>query len=329
MAIGGCGSNSLSLGDRESPSSQDGGNNSGSTTAADTAGGTAGSGTTGAGASGSGASGSGTTGIGTTGSTGSTDGAVGSGTTGAAPAACSPLDQKSVPTELTNVVGIGKHADGTIYAIDQSPNQNVGYRVFASLGSNLIRQPIAGSGQSSAGGPSSSLVFTVSDSYLPFTLKADLSGQTATAMGVIRGSTTGRDFTIGAEGDVLQLVGTDALQGFTVSDPLQYLISLYYATLDDGSAVVVLRPAFDWTYSDFRVFYGTPANMEERRVTSAEATLSGVAYIEFSLDGVTAMAVFGSPQLSNVSSSLTIGGGPMQPLNVQSSVPTSLSYYCL
>ena len=101
--------------------------------------------------------------------------------------------------------GIGKHADGTIYVVDES---RTGYRAFVSAYGTtfsdpvtLQRKEVSGSGLG-AQGAGRWYVVSVLEPSAPFVLKVDdISG--ALRMGVVRGTFADCDFVIGETGDVL------------------------------------------------------------------------------------------------------------------------------
>lgn len=77
-------------------------------------------------------------------------------------------------------------------------------------------------------------------------------------MGVYRGPPlTMKTFEIGAQGDELALVGAETLSGLTVRDQPNVVLVEHDGRTNDGHRIVVTRPDHDWTYEDFRVFYGT------------------------------------------------------------------------
>jgi hypothetical protein len=79
----------------------------------------------------------------------------------------------------------------------------------------------------------------------------------------------------------------------------------------DGSRIVVTRPKDDWTYDDFRVFYGTNGHLVER-VTTFTGAKSYRAY-DFIVDGATWSVVFAS-SLSAVTESAIDTGTAILPL---------------
>lgn len=205
---------------------------------------------------------------------------------------CNPLATADAPIALSTLLGVGRHADGTLYALDDGRPD---YRLFVSEGSVLQRKVVLGSG--TAGGTADgTIVVTSGDTLAPFTLKIERSAGKAARMGVYRGELKGKDFEIGSQGDVLEVVGADALASLTVRNVPGNVVVEYDAMTPQGRRLFVTRPAIDWRYEDFRMFYGTPDRMTERRVASVARGSS--TYITFDIDGASANAFFPSPGLS-------------------------------
>jgi hypothetical protein len=129
-------------------------------------------------------------------------------------------------------------------------------------------------------------------------------------MGVVRGTFTDRDFVIGQQGDVLQVVGADAIASLAIKDLPRTIYVEYFAHLPDARELVVTRPENDWMYSDFRLFLGTSDRMVERRVKDvSRARDGGTTSIVFVLDGDEATAFFPSPtDTAGAAATLTEGG---------------------
>jgi hypothetical protein len=246
---------------------------------------------------------------------------------------CTPLaTTPPAPIALGTVLGIGRHADGTIYVLDET---SAGYRVFASsFGARLSdpvtldRKAVSGSG-SGAAGAGHWYVVSVLDPAAPFMLKVDDTSGTL-QMGVVRGNFTGRDFVIGETGDVLTVMGPEAIAGISVFDLAEGAYVEYWAHLGDGRTMVVTRPSQDWDYEDFRVFLGTDLQMLERPVRSVQrARDGGTTTIVFTLDGAPATAFFPAPT-SGAEATLTVAGAAVTlTTEPATSALSSFTYLCL
>ncbi len=226
----------------------------------------------------------------TDGGSSSSDGAQGLSSSGSSPAAshpCSPLEAVTEPIALDNVVGAGRHADGTIYVLDRGQPD---YRAFVSEGSVLQRKKVAGSGSNG----DSEVVATVSDPNAPFALKVESANGVAKRMGVFRGELNDKSFEIGEKGDVLELVDATVYGGLTVENIPGGAVVEFAASTTDGERIIVTQPAVDGTYEDYKVFFGAPPTLLERKLVSASG--GGSYYFTFLVDGAEVTAVFRTPR---------------------------------
>jgi hypothetical protein len=251
-----------------------------------------------------------------------------------APSPCSPLDPTVVPITLSNVVAVGRHADGTLYVVDQ-PELGKD-RVFASQGTVLQREVVGGSGSGTSGSGSDGLggtwaIYSVTNSALPFTLKIEWQAGLASSMGIIRGTFTGRDFVIGEQGDLLEVVGADALSGLSVSNLPGLVRVEYVAQSSNGASLLVTRPEYDWSYTDFRLFYGSAERMVEEVVSNVlRARDGGSTWVYFSLDGAQATAYFPSPLGGTTQlPTLTVGTESAELTVLDLTATEGMSFFCL
>lgn len=239
--------------------------------------------------------------------------------------ACSPLDAKAEPISLAHVLGAGRHADGTLYVLDDgSPS----YRAFVSAGNVLQRKEVSGSGTVGGASGATTITATVRDGAAPFALHIEQSAGVATRMGVFRGELQAKSFEIGAQGDVLAVVQPDALAQLEVRNLPGTVVPEHDATTQDGHRIFVTRPEVDWGYEDFRVFYGTPERMAERRLVTASR--GSTTFIAFDLDGAEVTAIFPS-RFSPVGDTARLASKQeSQPMTVleAGSAGDGLSFFC-
>ena len=250
------------------------------------------------------------------------------------PWSCDPFNPTTKPITLATILGAGRDTDGTLYVVDQP--QSGGERVFVSSGGTLQRQRVAGSGTENNGGGVVIYTFSVSDHTPPFMLKLETNAAGPTAMGVLQGTsdskTDTKTFTIGQQGSVLTLVPAAQVAGLPVADIPAETVIEYNATLSDGRALLVVRPRDDWTFQDFRVFFGSPDHMVERPVSQVVRYKDGGSTtIDFTIDGAAAVASFpvsltgvaAPPSLTIDATKYTLTLGPTD------SAPAAESYLCL
>jgi hypothetical protein len=248
------------------------------------------------------------------------------------PWSCDPFSPLTKPITLANVLGAGQDTDGTLYVVDQ-PQADSEPRVFVSSGGTLQRQRVAGAGTESSGGGVMSYSLSVSDHVPPFMLELETNAAGPTAMGVLQNPPLDiRTFTIGQQGSVLTLVSASQVAALLVANISAETVIEYNATLPDGRALLVVRPRDDWTFQDFRVFFGAPDHMVERTVDQVVRYQDGGSTtINFAVDGVPAVASF-PVSLTSVAAppTLTIGATQFQlTLGPTGSPPAGESYFCL
>jgi hypothetical protein len=238
--------------------------------------------------------------------------------------ACDPLAAHETSTSLTGLVAAGRHADGTVYAVDE-PTDGA-YRVFSSEGSELVRRRVAGTGQENSA-DLEALTLQVQEPS-PFTLKVEIAKSGEVRMGVLRGVLNDKTFTIGTQGDVLTVDG-GAVQGLTVRNLPGGLTVEYEADTADGRRLVVTRPTDDWGYEDFRLFLGSADHMEEREVTAvARASDGGTTRIRCVIEGKESEAFFPSPWRPSDQAYLEIGGVRQELSTDVDWAAGSLQYLC-
>jgi hypothetical protein len=199
--------------------------------------------------------------------------------------ACNPFEGIEQPITLGAVLGVGRSAAGEVYAADHVDR---GDRVFKSADTRLIRRRVAGSGS----GPDV-YDFTVTDNDPPFTLQIDVGPSGPTAMGVVTGVLNAKTFTIGEQGETLELLPASALAAFTLQNLPPGVFLEYSAETADSRFLVVVRPTDDWSFDDFRVFFGPTDRVAQRHVEKVLRALDGGSTtVSFDLDGASATASF-------------------------------------
>lgn len=239
---------------------------------------------------------------------------------------CDPLAPTPKSISWSSIIAGGRSTDGTIYAADQTADGV--QRVFVSDASRtLVRQRVAGSGS----GPGF-YVFSVTDSSTPFVLEIDTSTATP-RMGAVQGTLRDRKtFVIGQDGEELTVLPNATIAAMPARNLPGTIVAEYVATLPDGRLMLVTRPLDDWSYGDFRLFFGPPTAVAERQVASATRFLDGgTTTILFDLDGMQATAYF-SVVLSDAAfapgpATLTVGG-VVTSLSRAETPPAAAAYLC-
>jgi hypothetical protein len=200
--------------------------------------------------------------------------------------ACDPLAAQELPTQLKTVVAAGEADQGTLYVVDRDPSGS-GERVFVSRGDTLYRKRVTGSG-----GNGSDLMWSFDDDGTPKRLVAHKEGDRVTDIALAPpGERTFID-QLDARAETLTPVGPSSLAGFEVRNLPGEVVVEFVADAADGSRLIVTRPMDDWTYDDFRIFYGTDGHLLER-ITSFSGAKSYRAF-DFIVDGATWHVTFAS-----------------------------------
>lgn len=208
------------------------------------------------------------------------------GQTGSELEMCDPLGP---PPELGTVLGVGRDDDGTVYVVDRKGDAD--YRAFVVEDDTLVRQPVSGSGSSGAEGLQQlSITVDVSPPYR--LLVEQIDGETS------RMARTERDERIldidelPAE-EQLELLDSDAIDGYTVRNLPNELRIEYFARTENGDLLVVLVPEVDFSYDKFRLFFGSEEALVERELDAVNrARDGGSTHLLFTLDGKPADAFF-------------------------------------
>ena len=110
-----------------------------------------------------------------------------------------------------------------------------------------------------------------------------------------------------ATAEILMPIDPSTLTSFKVSNLPAEITLEYVADVQDGSRIVVTRPRDDWSYDDFRVFYGRGDQLIERVVT--QVGRGSFTIIEFVVDGANFKATFTSILAPSITSNLDTGTG--------------------
>lgn len=201
---------------------------------------------------------------------------------------CDPLAPHELPVILGKVLGVGKGSTGTLYLADEAP-ATYQYRVFVSQGNVLWRKRVMGSG-SNGDGADVDYTLGYEDGASNSALLVQIRGGVTTGMALGPGDS--RAFLDVNDPDQVQLVVVDAsvLNTMTLRNLPGDVYIEYVADVSNGDVIVVTRPLDDWTYAQFRVFYGTPDAMLERTVVSVAR--GDDTYVTFQVGSVDYLAHF-------------------------------------
>jgi hypothetical protein len=234
--------------------------------------------------------------------------------------ACDPLAPitTSVQLEASLVVAAGQAKDGSFYVV-YSDN-----RLFVGSGQQLVERIVIGSGEN---GSQTDLDYT-DDDGTPVIVEVVRDG-TGTQMAVARGMQASKGIDAG-NGE--QLTPIDAAQVATLATSTTQTFQIdFAASLSDGRELVVVSPAHNVDYEQFRAFLGSPTPLAQQAVSNFGSSQSGQRRATVTIDGAPADLTYlaGGPSAINPNggpSTLTIGGTDF--LLTEGKVPASASYLC-
>jgi hypothetical protein len=231
---------------------------------------------------------------------------------------CKPLGATAAELSLGQILGAGRDGD-VIYVADELDGET---RLFVSEAGDLVRMTVRGRGEDSA--PDSSIVSvdfeTPAGASMSLTIRRE--GDVVVAVELIEGSAKEG----GTDGVSLELVDEATVREMPIASFSNPVFVEYYAEIDGGERILVIRPEVDWSYEDFRVFYGAGRELAEREVTNVvRGRDGGTTTISFVMDGAPAEAFFpvsGEP-------TVTIDGDAHAVSPLEGEPAADTSYTCL
>jgi hypothetical protein len=214
--------------------------------------------------------------------------------------ACDPVAAQAVPIALGDVVAAGKDADDTLYVAARDPASSED-RVFVSSGDTLYRKRVTGSGS----GGASDFTWSFEDGATTRRLVAHKQGDRVTDIALASPDQKTFFAQLDATAEILAPIDPSTLSSFKVRNLPGEITLEYVADVQDGSRIVVTRPRDDWSYDDFRVFYGRGDQLIERVVK--QVGRGSFTIIEFVVDGADFKATFTSILAPSITSNLDTG----------------------
>ena len=188
----------------------------------------------------------------------------GSGPSGGAVAPCDPLSAEEQPITLGTIAAIGAAQTGTIFVVDEIDTAEP--RVFVSIGEELVRVRVVGGGSGSSSGVDTHELEFEAPAGGYWTLAIEIrDGETG--MALVRQGDFERSFEEVLEaGEELTVLDESSIAGLAVRNLPGEITVEYIARAESGHQIVVVRPRDDWSYEDFRLFYGAGSVLTERDV---------------------------------------------------------------
>ena len=184
--------------------------------------------------------------------------------------ACAPLEStiSTVTLDAQRVLAAGRSADGTAYVVTQ---ENSKLRLFVSDANaeaeTLVERPVSGSGEVQDGGSQIWLLDGADASGSPLSVQVvqDASGM---SMGVLKGPKPDGAKTWPLEqGELLTALPAVEAAALPALSGQAFFVD-YEGSHSDGRAIVLIAPERAGSYDDYRLFWGMPAELRERVITS-------------------------------------------------------------
>jgi hypothetical protein len=211
---------------------------------------------------------------------------------------CNPIGSDVAAVEMGEIIGVGQSPRDSSYLLVVARTPDGHFQVFRTVaGEALKRRPVSDVQEiAAASGPGYSMLIGEDVDTQLLRLEVDPSG--AVTM-----------ISIGES--VLNLMGRELPAGIAFQPgPRKFMIA-GYGFLEDArnTTLIFIRPDIDWSYEEFRVFFGDAAYLVERK----PATVSGGLTVSFKADGHDVKAIVPVVMMSAVPSPipyLSIDGHP-------------------
>jgi hypothetical protein len=240
--------------------------------------------------------------------------------------ACDPFAADPQPLRLGTILAAGEDAGGVLYVVEQPAGRGESeLRVFVSERDALYRKRVLGTG---SGG--SDFTISFEDGSAPSRLVFQRRAGELTGMALVHDRERSFLDALGPEAERLTLVQERDVRDRALHNLAGEIVLEHLGSVDDGSGVhtiVVTRPRDDWSYEDFRLFYGADGELIEREVENVSR--GNATFIDFDVAGATYHVVFGSA-LGPAQSTLRVGTveheveAELNPI----SVPAGTSFVC-
>ncbi len=210
---------------------------------------------------------------------------------------CDPLGASAPPIALETVLGVGQASDGTVYVVDRQGDST--HRAFVVEGTTLVRLHVAGTGESNDGSVERSSLSI--DAMPPFRLLVERADERTTRMARTERDDRVLDIDELTAEELLEVVDADTVDGYTVRNLPPDIRVEYFARTEDGAVLIVLVPAVDFSYDEFRLFYGVEGELVERKLDEViRRRDGGTTNLRFTLDGQPADAFFPVERVSDM-----------------------------
>lgn len=217
---------------------------------------------------------------------------------------CEPLAAQAQAITLGGVIAAGRAADGTLYVADELGTADP--RVFVERDGVLVRRRVLGSGTISEA-QRALAGWSFDDARGARQLMVHTRDGKVEGMALADGNEK-PSFALFEHAEKLTVVDADAARALPLRDLSGEVVVEYFADVEDGTQLLVIRPRDDSHYEDFRLFWGRDGEFVEREV---ERTVrykdGGTTKMSFRVEGDTYEAYFPSTLSRRAPPTLTHG----------------------
>jgi hypothetical protein len=252
--------------------------------------------------------------------------------------ACDPVQAQAQPIELTALLGVGEDENGTLYVADEGDADSSGPRLFISEGNALYRKRVTGSGTSVGRGGDADYTLGFEDGSVTRHLVIEVRAGEVSGM-ALAGDEDNEDRAffaeLGADAQLLTVLDGKGIANLAVHNLAGDVVIEYLAHTDGGDTLLVTRPDDDWSYEDFRVFYGADNALIERNASMVtRARDGGSTVIAFDVDGTEYSAHFpvvsGDMGFAPGPATLDIGSDTLSlTREPKTGAPSGFTYQCI
>lgn len=240
-----------------------------------------------------------------------------------------PLAIETAPLTLGTVLAAGRSTDGTLYVASGEASLGI-QRVFVSEAGALQRRDVRGSGTQGGSGGDGDYTASFEDGGAQSRVVIKRRANAVVGIALVHDADRSFFDALSSQAERLAIVDASEVQRMPVRNIPGMVTVEVVADAPDGSQLVLTRPTVDWSYDDFRIYYGKDGKLIERKIKNASRGSS--TYVTFEVDGEDYDALFASAYFAPDSSSSLRGGGRELLLTLQSGtphLPEGASFECL
>ncbi|MEO6603201.1 MAG: hypothetical protein ABIQ16_25175 [Polyangiaceae bacterium] len=207
---------------------------------------------------------------------------------------CAPLDPvtSSVSLDATTVLAAGRSADGTLFVLRDVENV---VTLFVATSDTLVEVPEAGTGEGHEGDVSTYVFDYEDEAGAPVSVQLRQEGADS-RMSVLHGPKPDKIWDIDSEGEELSLIDAQSAVKLPAFSTRTFRLD-YEGARENADALVLIAPEQAGSYDDFRLFWGAPARLSERKIQSVSRarSIGGPTNVTFAADTGSAVLSYSFP----------------------------------